>query len=79
MRAMPPQGEPFDSAFAVTASRVRACPPETRWMLAILSTINPEHEFFGKDYVKPRVDSQGINVSSEQMVSNQDGFFTGLP
>ena len=48
------QGEPFDTIFRHTALRVRQNPPVSYWMLAILSTIDPENAFFRKDYVKPK-------------------------
>ena len=39
--------------------------------------MNPDHQIFKKDYVKPR----GIrgSVSDADYVDNPDDFFTGLP
>lgn len=79
MREVPSQGEPFDTAFLETSRLIKKYPPETRWMLAVLSTINVNHAYFAKDYVKPRVTAQGTDANESTMIDNKQGFFTGLP
>ena len=79
MQTVPRQGEPFDSLFLETARLIKRNPPETRWMLAILSTVDANHPFFAKDYVKPRVNVHGNDANLDNMVANKQGFFTGLP
>ena len=44
----------------------------------MLSTMNPSHRFFAKDWIKPKViRMQGASDSS--FVSNPGGFWDGLP
>jgi hypothetical protein len=46
------------------------------WLQGVLATCNPDHEFFSKGYVKPRV----VKVSHPELyVENADDFFTDLP
>ena len=63
MRQMPSQGEPFDSAFRHTSRMLKKNPPKTRWMLALLSTMDANHPYFAKDYVKPRVNIHGNDAN----------------
>lgn len=72
------QGEPFDTQFRLCAQRLRKSPPETRWMLALLSTIDSGNELFGKAYKKPKVFSP-FSANPGQEISNKDGFFSDLP
>lgn len=70
--------EPFASSFIRTAQEVRKKPPSKTWMLAVLSTMSPDHQFFKKDFIKPKVVFQG-QIVQEAAVFNPDGFFDGLP
>ena len=60
-----------------TKRRIKKYPPSTWWMILLISTINPDHEIFSKDYTKPRVVRNEVQESLS--IQNIDGFFTGLP
>ena len=49
------------------------------WFLTVLSTINPDHEFYGKSYTPLASDSKYTRSKKKLAYSNDDGFFTGLP
>jgi len=50
------------------------------WFLDVLSSINPEHPFFHKSYVPSADDSKYTRISKAKPdLSNDDGFFDGLP
>ena len=51
--------------------------PDRAWMIIALATLNKDHEIFGKSYL-PKVIQRGLGVR-ELEISNEDGFFTGLP
>ena len=69
--------EPFDSSFRRTADMIVEKPPSAPWLLALLSTMDPTHVIFSKDYVKPKP------VKDDQddvcFVDNPNDFFSGLP
>ena len=44
-------------------------------MLAVLSTLNPEHALFAKSYRPPRPE----RVAAAQIIQDDHGFFEGLP
>ena len=67
-------GEPMDSGMRRTAKYIRKKPPQFSWMLLILSTLEPNHAIFAKDYVNPRK-----TVAEEQLVDGYDGFYDSLP
>ena len=48
-------------------------------MLAIIGTIVPNHEFFRKDYCRPKIIVDDGEIIQPGMVSNSDGFFNSLP
>jgi len=50
--------------------------PDLKWSLCCLSTLNPNHRFFGKSYLPPQI--QRANKKPQVLISNDDGFFTGL-
>ena len=50
--------------------------PNRDWMLAVLSTMEPTHKIFRKDYVPP-LKVQSVQLS--KIVDNSDGFFDQLP
>ena len=81
MSGTQPSGDPcFDGAFRRTASELLRKPPNTEWLLAMLSTMKPNHAIFAKDYVKPRnnrIAESGTDY--DNMVENIDGWFDGLP
>jgi len=64
-----------------TAQRIRKTPPDFKFMLAIISTMDPNNRLFAKDYVKPRLDVRGneLFAGNEQRISDPNNFFTGLP
>lgn len=50
--------------------------PDKKWLLAVISTLNPEDEIFKKDYFPP----PRKNIIEEQKTINvPNGFFEGLP
>ena len=50
------------------------------WFLDVLSSINPNHPFFHKSYVPNADDSKYTRISKVKPdLSNDDGFFDGLP
>ena len=71
-------GEPIDSGMRRTAKQIRKRPPNTNWMLLVLSSLHPGHEVFDKGYIKPARRQEEQFVASA-MVDNEDGFFDGLP
>ena len=71
------QDESMRQGFLNTAALIFKSPPSVTWLLLVLSTIEPNHAIFAKDYVKPKVVRQGQAVGV--VVPNIDDFFTGLP
>ena len=67
-------GEPMDSGMRRTAKYIRKKPPQFSWMLLVLSTLEPNHEIFNKDYVNPKQ-----TVAETEFVNSYDGFYEGLP
>ena len=71
-------GDPeIEQQFQATATEIRKSPPNTTWMLAMLSTMNSNHRFFAKDWEKPKVRLSGVPDTS--LINNPGNFFTGLP
>lgn len=68
--------EPFDTGIKRTALLIKQKPPSVSWLIMILSSLDPNHEVFAKDYVRPKEEKQQY---SSQMVYNPEGFFDGLP
>lgn len=56
-----------------TGIRSQAAEPDQKWLLAVLSTVWPEHQIFAKDYQPVEV------VLAAQHLENEDGFYTDLP
>ena len=54
MMNMPSQGEPFDSQFRRTCIKMKEKPPSASWMLVILSSMEPGHDIFKKDWVRTK-------------------------
>ena len=47
------------------------------WLINVLSTIDPKHQFFDKSFVPVK---QPANKDyKELLIHNEDGFFDGLP
>ena len=55
-------------------TRESKCFPDKLWLLHVLSTLNPDHRFFQKDYMPPPRPVKNKALS----VSNFDGLFTGI-
>ena len=50
------------------------------WFLGVLSSINPNHDFFHKSYMPSDEDSKYTRISKARPdLTNDDGFFDGLP
>ena len=69
-----PLGEPTDTKLRRTALLIKQRPPDLKWMLQVMATLNPDHEIFNKDYCRPRNEENVLN-----MVVNPNGYFDGLP
>lgn len=71
----------WQAAFIDTARRIRKTPPDVKFMLAIISTMDPNNRLFAKDYVKPRLDIRGneLFAGNEERIPDPNNFFTGLP
>jgi hypothetical protein len=53
---------------------------DSEWLVALLSTMNPDHRFFRKDYKpSPEESRQRTNPLEDACISNADNFFTDLP
>lgn len=50
--------------------------PDKKWMIQVLSTLNPSHAIFKKGY-RPPLSNQ--KEETTVFVDNKDGLFTGLP
>ena len=70
----PRLSEPADSGIRRTAKYIRKKPPQVQWMMLILSTLEPNHAIFAKDYVNPKK-----TVAEEELVDGYDNFYEGLP
>lgn len=63
-----------------TADLVHRKPPNRDWLLAMLSTMNPECELFKKNYIRPKVNRFALDDDEDsEMVSNPEGWFDDLP
>ena len=49
--------------------------PDKLWLLQVLSTLNPNHPFFAKDYMPP---PKREKKNAPLKMDNSDGFFTGI-
>lgn len=49
--------------------------PDKAWLITMLGYLDPEHEFFKKDYLPP----VRKPLQEEMVVDNSDGFYSGLP
>ena len=80
MSANEPSGDAcFDGAFRRTAEELVRKHPNTDWLLAMLSTMDPTNALFAKDYVRPRMQRNPEYDADTDMVENVDGWFDGLP
>jgi hypothetical protein len=63
-----------------TAKHLRKRPANIDWMMDVLATINENHEYFRKDYYKPKkLVAEDELVADDQLIKNTDGFFDSLP
>ena len=62
-----------------TADLVSRKPPNPDWLLAMISTMDPNCEIFRKNYVRPKVPRPGLEYDFDDMVSNPEGWFDDLP
>ena len=60
-----------------TAVLVLKKPPCLSWMLAVMSTLKPEHEIFGRNYQPPKLDYGG-RVVAAPLIPDPHGFFSGI-
>ena len=54
----------LEESFQRTATEIRRVPPNATYMLALLSTLYPDHKFFKKNWVKPIVRPNGAPDAS---------------
>ena len=59
-----------------TSKRVLQHPPNKNFSLTLLGNFQPSHEYFRKDYQKPKKYKQTTYIYE---VDNSDDFFTNLP
>ena len=52
---------------------------DSEWAINVLSSIRPDHRFFGKSYVPEGLELRNMANFPKAQVDNADGFFTGLP
>ena len=50
--------------------------PDIKWLLDVLSTLEPNHLFFKKDYMPPK---RSKDAKPHEKLDNTDKFFSGLP
>jgi hypothetical protein len=50
--------------------------PDKQWLIAIISTLNPEDEIFKKDYFPP---PRKNNIEEQKTIQVPNAFFEGLP
>ena len=62
-----------------TAKHLAKRPADIPWMLNLIATIDSGHEYFKKDYKKPRKVVDEAEIVQPGMVNNNDGFFDALP
>ena len=48
------------------------------YMISIISTLQHDHHFFAKDYVKP-IKQKKKPAVPEEVLNNSDNFWTGIP
>lgn len=53
--------------------------PNKEWLLVVLSTLEPDHLFFKKDYLPPAKNEALSRAKESKVVNNADSFFTSLP
>ena len=58
------------AAMHKTARHVKKRPADLQWMLSIISTIVPDHEYFRKSYVKPKKIVDEDETIQPGMISN---------
>ena len=54
-------------------------PPDKKWMLQLISAMDPGNDIFKKDYVRPRPVIENPILNLGKTVPNVGGFFNGLP
>ena len=52
--------------------------PEKQWLLWTLSTLNPDHKMFARDYV-PAVKMGNARIEVQPLIANPNNFFSNLP
>ena len=63
-----------------TALHLSKRPADVDWMLDVIATIDENHEYFAKDYVKPKTSVNPSEMDHQSnLISNSDGFFDSLP
>ena len=62
-----------------TAKHLYKRPADVAWMLDIIATMDENHEYFKKDYTKPKKAIAEDDELIPNMVNNNDAFYTGLP
>ena len=63
-----------------TAKHLCKRPANIDWMLNLIASMDESHEYFSKNYRKPKKIIDPAEVVQEPgLLSNQDGFFDSLP
>ena len=53
--------------------------PDPWWSLACISTVDPNHRFFAKDYVPDEDNNKAKGKEDTAVIDNSDNFFDDLP
>ena len=48
------------------------------YLLSIIATLEPDHPFFTKSYVKPKKEKKKVS-GDEDVLMNEDGFWDDIP
>ena len=63
-----------------TADLILRKPPNPEWLLAMISTMDPDNLIFMKSYIRPKVNRFALDDEEDSdMVSNPEGWFDNLP
>lgn len=62
-----------------TAKHLAKRPADIPWMLDLIATMDANHEYFKKEYKKPRKVVDDAEIIQPGLVDNRDGFFDSLP
>lgn len=65
-------------AYAATAQFVLEKPPCQRWLLAVICHLDPDHEIFGRQYVRPKRQTTQVAID-EKVIDDPYGVLKDMP